>query len=113
MAAVTIGQSNGDSLRRMDAEEFVRRLKGRQRHSGYAFLLGAGCSVASGIPSASTLVKDHWLPRLYEFKGADGDVEQWAMDAIPDYDPQNAALSYGHVMAEVFPSRIEKQKEVE
>jgi tetratricopeptide (TPR) repeat protein len=100
-------------LLEMDGQEFTRRLRERQEGTGYAFLLGAGCSVSSGIPSAGTLVKEHWLPRLHRFKGGDGEVEAWAVASIDGYDPGNPGLSYGRVMKAAFASSHDKQREVE
>ena len=54
--------------RQISAEEFVRRLVRRPDNTSHALLLGAGCSASSGIPTAETLVEEHWLPRLREYK---------------------------------------------
>ena len=42
------------SLRRMAADNFARRLRSvtEEEDKRYAFFLGAGCSVSSGVPDA-------------------------------------------------------------
>src|SRR5689334_8196185 len=99
---------------KISAEEFVGRLAERAPHTQHAFLLGAGCSVGSGIPAAGTLVRDVWLPRLFRWRAVAGEsFEEWSARAFADYDPASPALSYGAVMEELFPRPLEKQKEVE
>ncbi len=101
-------------LMKISAEEFVGRLAERPQHTQHAVLLGAGCSVTSGIPAAGALVEDTWLPRLHRYRGGDGEsLEDWAARAFPGYDPNSPALSYGPVMEALFPLKHDKQKEVE
>ncbi|HEX4805304.1 MAG TPA: SIR2 family protein, partial [Conexibacter sp.] len=99
---------------KISAEEFVWRLVERPPHTQHALLLGAGCSVTSGIPAAGTLVADTWLPRLHRYRSTDGEsFSDWAVRAFPGYDESNPALSYGPVMEALFPLKHDKQKEVE
>ena len=64
----------------MDAQEFVRRFKtilAEQPGSRFAFFLGAGCSLSSGVPTAAQIVKNDWLPKLKKIKtGRDTGVEE-------------------------------------
>jgi NAD-dependent SIR2 family protein deacetylase len=70
-------------LREIGAEEFVRRLRNLMEEVDdckFAFFIGAGCSVSSGIPAAGALVK-RWLPRLKKYKtGDDDNYEKWVTD---------------------------------
>src|SRR5262245_1347048 len=99
-------------FREMEAEEFARRLRqyAHDSRKSFAFFLGAGCSRSSGIPLAGELVKDHWLPRLREFQAPHRtDLEVWAKEIMPSYDPSNAAASYGDLMARLFVTAEERQ----
>ena len=103
-------------LRSLSADEFARRLKATvsEADKRFAFLIGAGCSVSSGVPDAAALVRDHWLPRLRDFRGQQHrDLEEWAAEEIPGYDRQNPAASYGEVMEKLFLQPEERQREVE
>jgi tetratricopeptide (TPR) repeat protein len=101
-------------LMKISAEEFVGRLVERPPHTQHALLLGAGCSVTSGIPAAGALVADTWLPRLHRYRCTDGaHLPDWAARVFPGYDPNAPALSYGPVMEALFPLKHDKQKEVE
>jgi len=103
-------------LRRITGEEFARRLKAtiQEADKRFAFLLGAGCSVSSGIPAAGPLVKDHWLPRLRNLCAPDRkDLDIWAKEQFPKYDPQAPSALYGDVMERLFLSPEERQREIE
>ena len=77
------------------------------------WFLGAGCSISSGVPGAAALVNS-WLPRLKTREtGSDDDWQTWATTKFPEFDPDNAAKSYGAVMDELFPLSYERQQEVE
>ena len=101
-------------------EEFVRYIHERLTDDGddghFAFFLGAGCSISSGIPGAATLVRG-WLPRLYERvtgKAPDhGSVDAWATGHLDGYDPGNLAKHYAPIMRELFPHPPERQREIE
>ncbi|MCL5096249.1 MAG: SIR2 family protein, partial [Candidatus Omnitrophica bacterium] len=105
-----------ESFRKMSAEEFSRRLKTMCDHpdSRFAFFIGSGCSVSSGIPAAANLVKSHWLPRLRDLRAPRRkDLEKWAADAIAGYSAENPAAAYGSVMDQLFLLPEERQREVE
>ncbi len=111
-------------LRRMAAGEFVRRLKAasEQIDKRFAFFLGAGCSVSSGIPDAATLVECEWLPYLRDMcvpqskdveALAKKDVDALAKEEFPQYDPMNPSAVYGAVIERVFPFPADRQREIE
>jgi protein O-mannosyl-transferase len=100
----------------MKAGEFTRRLRADSEmpDKRFAFFLGAGCSISSGIPGAASLVKDYWLPRYRELCAPDRkDVDAWTKEEFPDYDPKNPAASYGAVMGCVFLNPEDRQQEIE
>jgi tetratricopeptide (TPR) repeat protein len=103
------------TLRTMAASEFVRRIKAKadQTDQHFVFWLGAGCSVSSGIPAASALVREHWLPQLHQLRTGGGDLDAWVKTAFPDYDPADAGASYGTIMNERFPLPDDRQRETE
>ncbi len=101
---------------KMSVEEFARRLKVMSEHpdSRFAFFLGAGCSVSSGLPAAASLVKNHWLPRLRDLRDPRRqDLEKWALEEFPAYNPENPAAAYGLVMEKLFLLPEERQREIE
>jgi hypothetical protein len=103
-------------LRAVTPVEFARRLRqlSEQPDNRYAFFLGAGCSIASGIPSAAELVRDHWLPQLRALRAPDRhDLAAWIQEQFPDYNPKNPALHYGQVVEKLFLHPGEAQREVE
>lgn len=102
-------------IRDIDVEEFVLRLRAETNaDKRFALFLGAGCSVSSGIPAAGALVKDRWIPRLREFKAPRrSDVDNWAREAISDYDPDQPALSYGKLIDQLFLTPDDRQREIE
>lgn len=105
-----------DLLRKMTAEEFSRRVKMMCEHpdSRFAFFLGSGCSVSSGIPAAASLVKSYWLPRLRDLRDPHRqDLDKWAQEEFPEYDPANPAASYGPVIEKLFLLPEERQREIE
>ena len=80
----------------------------------YAFFLGAGCSVSSGIPGAASLVKNTWLPSLRRFAAPKrDDLDAWAAEAFPGYTPDNAAEFYDQVMKRLFLQPDARQTEFE
>lgn len=106
----------GSALRSVTPVEFARRLRqlAEQPDNRYAFFLGAGCSIASGIPSAAELVRDHWLRQLRDLRAPDRqDLDAWVKEQFPDYDPKNPALCYGAVVEKLFLHPGEAQREVE
>lgn len=104
------------SLRRISVEEFARRLKVTTGAADkrFAFFLGAGCSVSSGVPAAATLVKNIWLPRLRDLRAPSRkDLDMWAGEILENYDPHNAASVYGQVIDQLFFQPEERQREIE
>ena len=103
------------SLQKISAVEFVNRLKEdcRVPDKNYVLFLGAGCSVSSGIPDASSLVKE-WLERLYELNH-EGNIkyENWLTKIFPNYSTENAASFYGPLMKRRFHSEGDRQAEIE
>jgi Tfp pilus assembly protein PilF len=103
-------------LQKISAGEFTRRLRADSElpDKRFAFFLGAGCSVSSGIPGATSLVKDYWLPRLLQLCAPEcSDKEAWIKKEFPHYDPAAPALSYGAVMERLFLTPEDRQQEVE
>ncbi|HEX2187245.1 MAG TPA: hypothetical protein VHG51_00030, partial [Longimicrobiaceae bacterium] len=103
------------SLRRISADEFARRLKATSREPDkrFAFFLGAGCSVSSGIPAAGALVRDHWLPRLKALAAPHHVGDGWVREEFPGYDAGMPASCYGPVMERLFFLPEERQREIE
>lgn len=102
--------------KKITAEEFARRLKAvcQQQDKGYAFFLGAGCSVSSGIPDSRKLVKEIWLPRLRDLRAPQyKNLDAWAMQEFEGFDPENPAAMYGSVMEELLLQPEERQREIE
>lgn len=100
-------------LRKMLANEFARCLKKNEQDKHYAFFIGAGCSISSGIPAAGKLVKDYWLPRLHDLRTpTTKDHEIWAKDEF-NYDPNNPSASYCTIIEKLFPQPAERQQEIE
>lgn len=103
-------------LIKISANEFSKRLKADSDmpDGRFAFFLGAGCSVSSGIPSAGSLVKSDWLPRLRDLRAPERkDLDVWAKEQFPEYDFDNPAVSYGPVMGQLFLQQEIRQLEVE
>jgi len=104
------------ALRRISIEEFARRLKATTAAADkrFAFFLGAGCSVSSGVPDAGTLVRENWLPRLRDLRApARKDLDTWAGETLDNYDPQCPAVAYGQVIDQLFFQPEERQREIE
>jgi Tfp pilus assembly protein PilF len=95
------------------ADVFVRRLKqSMEDNHRYTFFLGAGCSISSGIPGASDLVKQ-WLPQLKQIEtGTPDDCETWA-ESTYAYDRNAPAKVYAQIMAKRFHHETERQMEIE
>ncbi len=102
-------------LREIHVQQFVRRFKERivELDGRYAFFLGAGCSISSGIPGAKQLVQ-RWLVALKgEDTGSTDNLEAWVGENFENYDPHNPASSYADVMQTRFPHPRERQSEIE
>ncbi len=105
-----------DAFRKMSAEEFSRRLKMMCDHpdSRFAFFIGSGCSVSSGIPAAASLITSQWLPRLRDLRNPQRqDINQFAKEEFPGYDPENPAGIYGPMLDKLFLLPEERQREIE
>ncbi len=103
-------------LRKITADEFARRLRDTSRESDkrFAFFLGAGCSVTSGIPAAGGLVRDHWLPRLRGYRAPHRhDHDEWVREEFPAFDQDSPGASYGAVMERLFLHAEDRQREIE
>jgi len=95
--------------------QFVRRLARQIEHpdTRFAFFLGAGCSVSSGISAAGGLVRD-WLRTIKkEEEGNLDGFDAWVLNKYPDYEKAGAASFYGEVMSQLFHWPDERQREIE
>jgi Tfp pilus assembly protein PilF len=105
-----------EKLRTLPIDAFARILHQEltEESSKYAFFLGAGCSITSGIPAAAKLVRDYWLPKLAKLHtGDEKHAEEWATQYFGDYKPGNPAASYSKVMEERFDAAQKRQEEIE
>ncbi len=86
----------------------------QEQDGQFAFFLGAGCSISSGIHGARSLV-ERWLPMLYaQMTGGKATPDtEWLKKEFPKYDPSNPAASYAAVMRQLFMSPVERQREIE
>ena len=103
-------------MRHMTAEEFVKRMGLAAEHDDmhFVFWIGAGCSISSGIPSAGSLTRDRWLPKLQQIRGGDGQsLVEWAKEIFPEYDHNDPGTHYGAVMEELFIHPEARQREIE
>ena len=108
---VTNNESN--SPKEMQIDEFISRLHNlmiKNPDFKFAFLIGAGCSISSGIDGAGELVKK-WLLQLKEYKKEH--YEKWLEKNYPDYDKSNLSLIYARIIEDVFTTSQERQKEIE
>lgn len=103
-------------LRKMNAGEFARRLRADSEmpDKRFAFFIGAGCSISSGIPSAGSLVKDHWFPKLQEVCSPNPDkFKVWLKKELPNHENNHPAASYGAVIERLFLNPEDRQREIE
>ena len=102
-------------LREMRALELVRRLKASfyKEDEKFAFFLGAGCSVSSGVPVCSTLIEKDWLPKLYEIEKADIDYDDWYKKQKAKYKSNLSPEMYGDVISRLFLYPQQRQHEIE
>lgn len=102
-------------LREIAPDEFARRLfqQSEKSDTRFALFLGAGCSVTSGIPCASTLVSEHWLPRLHKLRSPQTDFASWTKTEFPNYDQNDAAAIYGRVINALLLQPADRQREIE
>jgi protein O-mannosyl-transferase len=101
-------------------DRFVRKLKYRlsdDKHK-FAFFLGAGCSVSSGIPAAKELVIK-WLKIFYfeetgkEASKNESEYKQWLSGKYPEFTEENCSKLYGKVIKDLFPHKAERKAEFE
>lgn len=100
-------------MNNIEANELARRLKEsvNDPDSRFAFFLGAGCSISSGIPGAGTLVRN-WLPKLKKLRtGSEDNLEELVKKEFPKYVGDNPALLYGEVIEKLFLTPQERQFE--
>jgi Tfp pilus assembly protein PilF len=109
-----------NSLTNFSVERFVRKFKKRlmdHKHK-FAFFLGAGCSVSSGIPGSKDLVSQ-WLKSLYyeetgnKFNGEDPQYINWLKKRYPDYTYEKGADIYKDVIKDLCPHIQERKAEFE
>ncbi|MER9757427.1 SIR2 family protein [Mesorhizobium sp. M0166] len=82
-------------------------------HQSFAFFLGAGCSVSSGILPASTLALQ-WIRELKRRStGTSLDFESWYAEKYPSFTTQNAGDFYALAMEELFPTLALRRMEVQ
>lgn len=105
-------------MKEIPVQVFVRQVHdiiSNNQTSRFAFFLGAGCSRSSGIPTASELVRNYWLPKLKEIEEGKSDsqpLDEWASKQFPGYDGNNAAEFYGAVMEARFREGVLRQQEI-
>jgi tetratricopeptide (TPR) repeat protein len=99
----------------MQGDEFARRLSAavQEQDKRFAFFIGAGCSISSGIPAAGPLVQDQWLPRLRDFCAPDAADDDWITTLIGNFDADRPAASYGAVIEQLFRWPEDRQREIE
>ena len=105
-----------EPLRTISLEEFARRLKvtTKEPDKRFAFFLGAGASVSSGIRAAGDLVKIDWLPRLRDVCAPHRkDFDIWAKEEFADYNSEYPSAIYGSVIEKLFLNPEERQREIE
>lgn len=99
----------------LDVGAFVRRLHSlvtKEEDCRIVWFLGAGCSVSSGIPTASGLV-DRWLPQLHQsVTGGRSEPHAWVAAEFGELAGDLTSI-YGTVIARLFPTPRERQREIE
>jgi Tfp pilus assembly protein PilF len=103
----------------MEPDRFVRTIRNYTSENGseskYAFFIGAGCSISSGIPGAASLVKERWIPDLQRIIDPSSDSEPlvWADEYFGIDVSQITPDIYGRIMAERFQTPQLRQDEIE
>lgn len=111
-------------LRTITPLEFAKRLRqaANDHDKRFAFFLGAGCSISSGIPSAGQLVRNDdadtdWLRQLYALRNAKSevsdDIDDWARKELTHWNPDIPAASYGELIEKLFMHDGDRQREIE
>lgn len=96
-------------MRKIRSETFAKTLRDetQERKAKFAFFLGAGCSVSSGIPTASTLVRHYWVPRLKDRHPKD------FADHLSDYDESNPEISFGTAFKALYSTPSLRRQEAQ
>ncbi len=85
----------------------------QEQEASFAFFLGAGCSISSGIPGAATLVET-WLPEFHRrVTGGKIPYQEWLAAEFPQHKPDNPGASYAKVMRRLFRFPAQRQRETE
>ena len=110
-------------LQRISEVEFVKRLAqvGNESDRRFAFFLGAGCSVSSGIPTAGQLVRDpesktDWLRQLRDIRSpgsSDADLDRLASHELSSWNAESPGQSYGELISKLFLMPGDRQREIE
>lgn len=105
-------QKKISDIRQISVTEFVKKIKRESNSSDLKFVLfiGAGCSISSGIPGASTLTK-RWLDILKEEKG--DNYENWLYNQKINEKKENLAIYYNKVIEETFETPFKRQTAIE
>lgn len=101
----------------LEFDAFLRSF-GQNIDQQYSFLLGAGCSISSGVPSASTCIWD-WKKRIYETNNprirhisieSDNDkmeIQRWC-DLQQGFPSLNSDEEYSFYAEKAFPVEIDR-----
>lgn len=111
--SVPYGDEN--RFREMTPREFVRRFRRGVAHdeNSYVWLIGAGCSASSGVPTAAAVVR-RWLKELiYLETGQEHDIDAWASKRFFGYDPNDPASIYGDVLQALFHLDQDRRRELD
>lgn len=104
----------------IDFDVFLRIFE-RNKKQSHAFLLGAGCSISSDIPSASSCIWD-WKKILYlsnntnvnpkylnaNTENAQREIQRWC-DQQVDYPPLNDPSEYSFYVEKAYPFEVDRR----
>jgi len=77
------------------------------------WLLGAGCSASSGIPTAGAMVRS-WLRELHAMQGTGaGSFDGWVKTEFGSYTDEQAGRFYAKAFQRRHPSALERQRAIE
>jgi Tfp pilus assembly protein PilF len=113
--AISTAPARHTDMKKVHVLEFVARLKHtltdqRQR---VTWLLGAGCSASSRIPTASGMVQI-WLRELHAMQGTRAkSFNDWVKTEFDDYTDDQAGRFYARVFQRRHPSPLERQRAIE
>jgi hypothetical protein len=92
------------------AKLFARALSEKQ---SFAFFLGAGCSLSSGVLLASTLTL-RWIREMKrQDTGSSIDFETWYQKRHPDFTSAKAGSFYSKAFEELYPNVAIRRSEVQ